>query len=455
MAALAARRGRAALLCGCLLVIARAVPLFADDETASTTLFPPRSESSRLWLAGQANVIMQGHGSFNAPYTGANSLRPEAERKTSKLFTLYSTYRTSRTTEIILDVESAGGKGISDALGLAGFSNLDVVRNPTLGATPYVARAQIHAVIPLGGEQEHSERSFLSGFATMPARRLELRAGKISTVDLFDVNDAGSDSHLQFLNWTVDDNGAYDYAADTRGYTWGMTAEYHLSDWTLRGGVMLMPKVANGIRLDHDLRHARGENVEWELRRPLIKGRTTTSRFLLYRNLARMGSYREALVMHGNDVPDITLSRRRGRTKFGAGVNLEQELSDRVRAFARLGWNDGRNESFAYTEVDRTVEIGGDVRPFGRRPLDKIGIAGVINGLSAPHRDYLAAGGLGFIIGDGALRYGPEEILEAYYTAFIGRGVYLSVDAQSVKNPAYNRDRGPVLIPSARLHVDF
>jgi carbohydrate-selective porin OprB len=136
-------------------------------------------------------------------------------------------------------------------------------------------------------------------------------------------------------------------------------------------------------------------------------------------------------------------------------VNVEQEISDRVRAFARLGWNDGRNESFAYTEVDRTAAAGGDVRPFPRRPLDRVGVAAVINGLSAAHRDYLAAGGVGFLLGDGSLHYGQERIAEAYYTAFIGRGVYFSIDLQSVKNPAYNRDRGPVLIPSTRLHIDF
>jgi hypothetical protein len=213
--------------------------------------------------------------------------------------------------------------GISDALGLAGFTNLDVVRNPTLGATPYIARAQVHSVIALGSESERSERTPLSGFATLPTRRLELRAGKLGTVDHFDVNAIGSDSHLQFMNWTIDNNGAFDYAADTRGYTWGVIAEMHVPTLTLRGGVMLMPAVANGIHYDHHIRHARGENVELELRRPFMRGRPATARFLLYRNLARMGSYREALATRGSEAPDITLSRRRGRTKFGVGVNVE------------------------------------------------------------------------------------------------------------------------------------
>jgi hypothetical protein len=446
---------RAVLICYFLVLIPlAATPLFAGDETPSTTLFPPRGDS-RLWLAGQANVITQAHGAFTSPYSGPNSLDASAERATSRLLTLFSTYRASRNTELILDVESAGGRGVSDALGLAGFTNLDVVRNPTLGSTPYIARAQIHTVIALGSESERSDRTPLSGFATLPTRRLELRAGKLSTADHFDVNAIGSDSHLQFMNWTVDNNGAYDYAADTRGYTWGVVAEMHVPAWTLRGGVMLMPLVANGINYDHDIRRDRGENVELELRRPLLRGHPATVRFLVYRNLARMGSYSEALAMRGSEAPDITLSRRRGRSKLGAGINLEQELSDRTRAFARLGWSDGRNESFAYTEVDRTAEVGIDVRPFTRRSLDRIGVAIVANALSPAHRDYLAAGGVGFLLGDGALSYGHERIAEAYYTAFIGRGVYLSADVQRVDNPGYNRDRGPVLVASTRMHIDF
>jgi high affinity Mn2+ porin len=450
-----ARFIRAVFVClSAVLIAAAAAPLFADDEPQQATLFPPRG-GSRFWVGGQANIITQSHGRFTSPYAGANSLDSRPERATSRVFTLFTTLRASRNTELIVDVESAGGRGIGNAFGLAGFTNLDVVRNPTLGARPYLARAQIHAVIALAGGSEPSERTFLSRLAELPTRRLELRAGKLGTPDFFDLNSAGSDSHLQFMNWTIDNNGAYDYAADTRGYTWGVVAELHVPAWTLRGGVMLMPAVANGIHYDHDVRHARGENVELEVRRPLLRGRATTARFLLYRNLARMGSYREALAARGAEAPDVTLSRRRGRTKLGAGINVEQELSDRTRAFARLGWSDGRNESFAYTEVDRTVQVGMDVRPFTRRPLDRIGAAVVANALSPAHRDYLAAGGVGFIIGDGALRYGHERIIEAYYTALLRRGVYASADLQAIRNPAYNRDRGPLLVASARLHVDF
>jgi hypothetical protein len=413
----------------------------------SPSLFGERG-NSRLWFGGQANLILQGHGPFKSPYEGPNSLRPIRERALSRVFTLYSDFRFTRTTEMLVDLESAGGKGISDAFGLAGFTDLDVVRNPELGAKPYLARAQIHSILPLSAQQEPATRGPLSGFAQMPIRYLEVRVGKMGTVDFFDVNSVGSDSHLQFLNWTVDNNGAYDYAADTRGYSLGTVVEYHQPMWSLRGGVVLMPKVANGIKLDHDIRHARGDNVEVEWR----PRSATTMRFLVYRNLARMGSYREAV---NTSPPDITLSPRRGRTKYGVGWNAEQQLTEKLRAFIRLGWSDGRNESFAYTEVDRTAAVGFDVRPFPTRQFDKLGVAVVQNRLSAAHRDYLAAGGLGFLLGDGALRYGPERIVEGYYTASLGRGIYLSLDVQAIGDPGYNRDRGPVVVPAIRFHVDF
>jgi high affinity Mn2+ porin len=452
-----AHASRALAIAAAIAFVAASSPVLAQEGAPAQ---PPSLfggvEAGPLWMGGQANLVLQGHGRFHSPYEGSNSLRAESERELSRVFTLYTTCKLSKGSELVVDIESAGGKGISDAFGVAGFTNLDVVRNPQLGAAPYLARAEFHAVVPLGAETESVPRSPLSGLTTLPARRLEIRIGKMGTPDSFDLNGPGSDSHLQFLNWTVDNNGAYDYAADTRGYTLGAVAEYDVPLWSVRAGLMLMPAVANGIKLDTDVRHARGENLEFEFRPRLIADRATTARVLIFRNLARMGSYRDALAnRQGGVPPDITESRRRGRTKYGIGLNAEQELTDSIRAFARLGWNDGRNESFAYTEVDRTAEAGFDLRPSKRRPLDKIGVALVANRLSAPHRDYLAAGGLGFLLGDGALRYGPERIVEAYYTAHIGKGVYLSLDLQDIRAPGYNRDRGPVLVSAARMHVDF
>jgi high affinity Mn2+ porin len=436
-------------------LLAQAPPVSSDAPPAATMF--PHTTTAAFWLAGQANIVAQGHGPFHSPYSGENSLRATSEHTVSQVLTIYSGYQLTRSNEVLLDLESAGGRGISDAFGLGGFTDLDVVRNPTLGAKPYIARLMFHHVIAFGTERESQERGPLSIITDVPVRRLDLRIGKLGTVDFFDLNSVGSDSHLQFLNWTVDNNGAFDYAADTRGYTIGAVAEYHDRGWSARAGVMLMPAVANGIKLDTRVGHARGENLELEWRPTLLADRATAIRLLLYENYAHMGSYDEAIAAFRSGVdarPNITAHEKVGRTKYGVGLNGEQQLTANVRAFGRLGWSDGRNESFAYTEVDRTAELGVDWKIPGRL-LDKVGLAIADNHLSGPHREYLRLGGLGFLLGDGTLRYGPERIIEAYYTAHIFRGLFASIDLQSIQNPGYNRDRGPVLVPTARLHIDF
>ena len=400
-----------------------------------------------FFLGGQINFVSQEHGRFRALYSGPNSLRETPDRATSHVFTLYTAVAFTRGQELIADLESAGGRGIGDALGIAGFTNLDVVRNPALGARPYIARLQYHAILPLSNSRSPQEKSFLSAFAQVPDRRLEFRAGKMSVVDLFDQNSVGSDSHLQFLNWAIDNNGAFDYAADTRGYTWGAMSEYDDREWSMRAGVMLMPSVANGIHYDHHIRSDRGQNLEFERR-----WTSTTVRLLLYDNRAAMGNYRQSLAL--SNPPDITATRRRGRAKTGLGLNAEHALNGSVRVYARAGWSDGRNESFAYTEVDRTLQVGGDVK-IPHRAADKAGIAAVVSELSSPHRDYLAAGGLGFLLGDGRLNYDREKIVEAYYTARLFRRFYASADVQHITNPGYNRDRGPLWVPGARIHIEF
>jgi len=425
---------------------------------ADTTVFPHPDDAPFL-AQGQINVITQYHPSFPARYTGDYSLKPDAESATSLVATLYTALQLSPTTEVAVDVELAAGGGISTALGLAGFTNLDVVRNPTLGSEPYLGRFLFRQTIPLSDTWVDVQRTPISLATKLPLRRLEVVLGKLSTADFFDINAVGSDSHLQFMNWTVDNNGAYDYAADTRGYTYGAVVEYQDRDWALRFGEMLMPKVANGIVLDWDVSRSRAENVELELRHRLLPERNGTVRLLAFFNHANMGLYREAIdAFHAGEdaAPDIEAHRQQGRLKYGFGLNLEQELFGPVRGFVRLGWSDGTRESFAYTEVDDTFAVGADARgePWGRA-LDRVGVAFVSNGLSADHREYLALGGHGFLLGDGGLSYGREQILEAYYTAHLWRGVFASADVQLLRNPGYNRDRGPVAVGSLRLHVDL
>lgn len=435
-------------------------PSASQDPPPSLTLFP-HSETNRWWISGQGNIIFQWHPAFPAAYSGPNSLRDKAESATSQVFTLYLGYQLGSSTEVYLDMESAGGHGISDALGLAGETNLDVVRNPDLSQDPYVARLMIRQIIPLTSERVETDRDELSLATSLPARRIELRAGKFSVVDFIDLNTWGSDSHLQFLNWTVDNNAAYDYAANTRGYTDGALVEYDDHWFSARFLEGLMPKVANGIHLDADLARSHAENLEFEAHGKRIANRDGAVRVLAYLNTADMGNYREAIedfeASQGTEsVPNIIATRQRGRHKYGFGLNFEQEITPSVGIFGRFGWSDGRNESFAYTEVDRTGQIGGFMNgnPW-HRDDDRAGVVFVANGIVASHQQYLALGGLGFLLGDGGLTYGPEKITEAFYTAHVWKGFFGSFDVQRIYNPGYNKARGPVIVPALRLHCDF
>jgi hypothetical protein len=430
----------------------------AAAEAADSALFP-HLYANRFWLSGQMNGIYQSTPPFDARYSGPNSLPNSYNKAISRVLTLYTGARLTATTEFLVDVESAGGQGVGSALGLAGFTNLDAVRNPTLGSAPYLARLMLHQVFPLGGGTVEADPGPFSLFAQLPTRRIELRAGKFSTVDFFDLNAAGGDSHMQFLNWTVDNNGAYDYAADTRGYTYGALVEYQDRCWGVRFAETLLPTVANGMDLVWNLRRARAENMEAEWRHGLLPRRRGTVRFLSFVNHANMGRYRYAVdrYLAGQDTrPDITDHPLWTTIKFGFGLNLEQELAADVTAFARIGWNNGRTESYAYTEVDQTAALGLTLggRRWGRRG-DRAGVAFVSNGISRDHQSYLKLGGSGFLLGDGGLSYGREQILEGFYTLRVRRGLFVAPDVQFIVNPGYNRARGPVPVFGLRLHVEL
>lgn len=439
----------------------------AIDPVSSPTMFP-HSESSRFIISGQANIIFQAHAPFHSPYEDVNSLNSRGEYKTSLLGTLFLGAQVRRdpqtSTDAILDIESSGGRGISQALGLAGFTNLDVVRNPNLGSKPYIARVQLHQTIGLSKTLIEGNRTPFALATEVPQRRLEFHVGKMSLPDYFDINNVGTDSHLQFLNWTVDNAGSYDYAADTRGYTYAAVLEYDDKNWSARYGLAVMPKVANGIDLDWNLRRASGQNMEFELRHSLLgrwvgPDRKGVVRVLSFVNHAHMGTYREAIngYLSGVDErPDIIKYEKFSAVKYGFGLNLEQEVTRDLRVFSRVGWNEGQHESFAYTEVDQTVEVGGDYSGRGwARPEDKLGLAFVSNAIKKDHQTYLKLGGLGFLLGDGRLNYAREDILEGYYNLHVWRGVYYALDAQFIEHPGYNADRGPVLVSAIRMHVDF
>jgi high affinity Mn2+ porin len=454
-------------LCGALLWMTCMVQAQSSAEQSTQGSTPeepvltmlPHSQKSRWWISGQDNIVTQWHPSFDAKYSGPNSFRAVAEHATSSIGTLFTGYQLTGTTEIFMHFEMADGGGISDALGLGGFTDLDVVRNPTLGTTPYIARGMIRQIIPLSSEMVETERNPWYLATEVPVRRLELRFGKMGVNDFFDINDSGSDSHLQFLNWTVDNNGAYDYAADTRGYTIGLLAEYHDRNWAFRFEEALMPKVANGIDLQWNLRKARAENFELELH-PAIGGQRATSvKLLTFINHANMGLYRDANAdfLAGKTArPIITDHPRRTTVKYGFGVNLQQQIKRNAHAFARFGWNEGQHESYAYTEVDQTFQLGTDLAgERWRRKLDKVGAVVVSNAIKKDHQEYLRLGGLGFLLGDGNLSYGRENILEGYYNLHVWRGIYSAFDLQHINNPGYNRDRGPAVVSSLRFHLEF
>jgi hypothetical protein len=419
----------------------------------------PHFKDSRFWLTGQTNFIFQTHPDFPAAYSGKNSLSSHFDKATSRVMTLYTGVRLNNSTEILVDIEEAGGAALSTGLGLAGNTDLDIVRNPLLSKAPYLGRGMIHKVFALSKDKIENQRNFLSLFDELPRRRLEIRFGKFTMPDFLDQNSVGSDTHFQFNNWTLDNNGAWDYAADTRGYTVGFAADYEDRNWGFRFAEGLMPKVANGIDLVWKPWQAHAENWEYELRHGIVPKKGGVVRLLAFVNHANMGIYRNAIAQFQQGlvpVPDITNHPWHITAKYGFGVNVEQNLTRNFTAFARWGWDDGKTESFAYTEVDST--IAGGLRLNGvkwHRKQDRAGGAFVSNGIKKDHQIYLADGGLGFLLGDGKLNYGRENIVEFYYTTHVWRGIYVAPGVQHINNPGYNRDRGPVVVPTLRLHVEF
>jgi high affinity Mn2+ porin len=431
-----------------------------SDDQLNPAVFSHHLIADRIWISGQANFIFQAHEPFHSPYAGPNSFQSRVEMTAlSRVLTLYTGVKLTRWTEFVFNAEEAGGKGLSEALGIAAFPNLDVVRNPTLGQDVYAARYFLHYTIPVTADREEEQPNPFYLQRSLPRQRIEFMIGKMGMIDFFDNNSVGGDSHLQFTNWAIDNNGAYDYAANTRGYTIAAILSYTGPKFEVRYGEALMPTVANGVNLEADLRRARADNLELEWKPQWFQGLETHIRPLAYLNHANMGDYGQAIAGYLNGVnktPDITLYRRQGSLKQGFGINMEQELPANFRVFFRAGWNEGHKESFAYTEMNSTVAFGfelpGDA--WGRKE-DQIGSAFEFGGISSKHAQYLALGGLGFILGDGHLNYGHEAVSETYYNAHVVSGLYMAVQLSFINNPGYNRDRGPVIVPGVRAHVDF
>ncbi len=404
----------------------------------------------------QATYVFQSKPGFRAPYSGPNSLSPARERSYSLTATAMFGWRPWAGGEVYVNPEVALGLPLSELTGLGGFPNGELARTSGRDPTGYLARAFLRQTWELGGERVvvESDQNQLGGRTA--ARRLVLTVGTLAVIDLFDDNSYSHDARTQFMNWSLVTHGAYDFAADARGYSRGVAIEWYDGDWAMRAGRFAMPTESNGTQLSRSFRRTYGDQLEIE-RGWRLAGEPGRARVLLYRNRARFGSFDDALdaAAVGGDAPSLA-GTRRDRTKRGIGLNLEQRFGGWIGVFVRASANDGREETFAYTEIDRSWS-GGVVLDGSRwgRAVDTFGVGVARNGLSPSHRAYLAAGGLGFFLGDGRLNYRPETIAEIYYAIGVASRAWLTFNAQRVVNPAYNADRGPVNVLGVRLHTNF
>ena len=402
----------------------------------------------------QATYVWQEKRPFGAAYSGAHSLSTEHEKSYSFTATAALGVRPWAGGELYFDPEVAQGVPLSGLTGLGGFTDGEIARTSGPNPTLYCARLFVRQTWGLGGgrENQESEANQLAG--TVDRRRFVLTAGNLSVLDVFDDNVFSHDPRTQFLNWSFMTYGAFDYAADSRGYSWGLALEYFYDEWAIRGGRFMMPEHSNGVSLDPHIFQSFGDQIEVEHSHRL-GGQPGRLRLLAYRNRADMGGYGDAVAESSGTTPDITTTRK-PRVKYGFGLNIEQNLTVASGVFARASWNSGEAEEFAFTEIARSISAGVLVKGTGwQRPSDALGLAVVENGLSAPHREYLAAGGRGFFLGDGALRYHTEDVVESYYSLNVTKYAWVSADLQRIFNPGYNADRGPVTVFSARLHAEF
>src|SRR5215469_1205778 len=418
----------------------------------------PEDMEEELWnLYFQATAIGDSHGTFNAPYTGPLSLEDYPEHDVSITTTLFFTGRLTQNTLLVFNPEIAGGKGFSGVTGFGNQPNGEIPRVASATPKPYLARLYVQHDFGFGQEVERQESDENQLAGDRPMNRYSIYAGRFTITDFFDDNNYTHDPRTQFMAWGVMYNGAWDYPADTRGYTWGIVQELHTRHWGFRYGIVAEPKIANGQQFDRRLFRDHGQVWEVE-RRHSIKKLRGAIRVLAYDNRTQAGSYGEALRLAAQTgtMPDVTLTSHLGTLKYGFGISFDQALTSDLGVFSRLGWNDGKTESWAFTAIDRLASAGVSLKGTRwHRKYDIVGTAFTAGGLSGVHHQYLAAGGLDFLIGDGRLDYAPESVWESFYSARVIRGFYAAFDLQRDANPAYNHDRGPVTIYSIRLHLAF
>jgi high affinity Mn2+ porin len=411
------------------------------------------TESDRWEIHGQSTYLPQGYPSFPALYSGPNSLSPSRQAKATWSNSLFLNARLWDGGEVYYNPELLQGFGLNDTVGAAGFPNGEAQKSNFPYPHYNASRLFVRQTFGFGGEQEELASGQLQLAQKADVSRLTLQAGKFAVVDVFDGNAYAKDTRRDFMNWSIWAPGAFDYSADRVGLTYGVTAELNQRQWALRGGYFLMVAESNGNHFDTRVGERGQYLLELETRLSLF-GRPGKLRTIGWLDSANMGSFRETLDNPGLNL-DIARTRR-GRLKYGYVLNVEQAITDDVGLFGRWSWNDGRTETLAFTDIHRSLSGGLSIRgaAWGRSD-DVIGIGGAINAISRDYRDFLAAGGLGVLVGDGALNYRKERILETYYAYALNKNLTLTGDYQLIVNPAYNADRGPVSVFSGRLHGEF
>lgn len=417
----------------------------------------------------QSTYVWQNKAGFRSPYAGANSLTAVPELSYTWTMTAYLGWRPWANGEFYLNPETIQGRPLSNLAGLGGLSNGELQKGAATQIRLYRARmfyrhtVGLNSAPPAGStgapsgsnrrEDIESDQNQLAG--QVDARRFVMTIGNFSVADIFGTSDVTGDLRTQFLNWSSITYGHFDYAADARGYSWGAAGEWIWDDWALRGGRFLMVRTSNGQAFDYRIGKRYGDQFEVEHRHRL-GGQPGTVKALVYRNVATAASYLDALNAAPPGGTPALDNVRRPQAKVGWGVSLEQSLSSDLRVLARGGSNNGKVENYAFAEIDHSVYLAASLKGsrWGRAQ-DNVGVAYAINGLSANHRNYLAAGGMGFLLGDGALNYSRERVFETYYNWEPAKGFGVTLDWQHIANPGFNRDRGPVNIGSVRLHVEF
>ena len=403
-------------------------------------------------LHGQATYVMQWHPDFNAPYSGANSMTPKSNSAQTSDITLYIGRKLWNGAEIYINPEIDQGFGLSNTLGMAGYSSGEAYK---VGAQdPYfrLPRAFLRQTYNLHGDNLYLEDQANQVATNISSNNVVITLGKFSVVDIFDTNKYAHDPRLDFMNWSVLDAGAFDYAADAWGFTNGAAVEWNNGWWTLRSGFFALSTTPNSTNLD--LSFKQYQLVEEFEERHNINGHEGKFKVLGFLSRGSMGTYNDALLQNPNS-PDTSLVRNFSN-KVGFVLNLEQEITSSLGAFARFSWNDGKAEAFDFTEINQSLSFGLSMKGNQwKRPQDTLGIMQTINSLSDDAKSYFRAGGMGILIGDGGLNYGNERITELYYNMSLSKNFAVGIDYQYVSNPAYNQDRGPINIFGLRLRASF